>query len=102
MEWLEFDMIDSGTTESGMTVLIGSIAWCETWVGLQGEGEVCEDGRTRSRNMASTGVATLGQIWGKDIKACGEVIEEMKGKTCSWKDTSLEMKSCLVIKFNNL
>ena len=92
MEWPEFDMASSGTTES--------TAWCETRVGLQGEG--CEGGRTGSRNVASTGVATVGQIWGKDIEACGEVIEEMKGKICSWKDTSLEMKICLVNKFYNL
>ena len=49
--------------------------------------------------MGSCGIAILGQIWGSEM---GEQIEEMKGKTVSWKETSLEMKICLVIKFNNL
>ena len=52
--------------------------------------------------MESCGVATLGQMWGREIEEWGEVAEEMNGKVVSWKETSLEMKIYLVMKFNNL
>ena len=72
------------------------------WIGLESEEGTSKEGVRGSENMGSCGIATLGQIWGSEMKVCGEQIEEMKGKTVSWKETSLEMKIFFEIKFNNL
>ena len=74
----------------------------ETWIGPESENGRPGEGITSSKNMESCGVATLGQMWGREIEEWGEVAEEMNGKVVSWKETSLEMKIYLVTKFNNL
>ena len=101
LPWLESDTIDSGSAESEMTGSNGSNTWLETWVGLQVEWDMLGEEIIGSRNMASTGIATLGHIWGKEMDDCGDVTKEMKGKICSWNETSLEMNICFVAKFNN-
>ena len=95
-------MIDSAIAKSKMIGRTGSKTCPETWIGLESEDAGIGLEIIGSRNMESTGVATLGQMLGKEIEDCGEVIEEMNGKVFSWKETSLEMNICLVTKFNNL
>ena len=58
----ESDGTDSGTTESEIIGRIGSKTWLEPGVGLQVEEGRSEEETIGSRNMVSTGIATLGQI----------------------------------------
>ena len=86
----------SGMTESDIPE---SKLRLDAWIRPESEEGKYKKGVRGSENMGSCGIAILGQIWGSKM---GEQIEEMKGKTVSWKETSLEMKVFFVIKFNNL
>lgn len=82
----ESSITDFGTAESDMTGRIGSKIWSETWIGLEAEDGILGEGIIGSRNMKLSGIATLGQMWGRKTKDCGEVAEEINGKTFSWKE----------------
>ena len=84
----EFDKADVGSEwlgESRIEVVIGSIGW-----GIEGK--------------ESLEISKEGNIWGKVMVEWGEeeYVEEIKGKTISWKRKSLETKIFLVAKLSTL